>query len=106
MQYTAKSGRSLFPPRRSRAPPRSRGDQQRLRERPPFTFTPRSNTANGLGGCRDAKQPAHFGEEAFEIDWLGIEVIAARSQSLVAIARHRMCGQGDDWNVCGLCVRL
>jgi len=30
MQYTAKSGRSLFPPRRSRAPPRSRGDQQRL----------------------------------------------------------------------------
>ena len=49
--------------------------------------------------CGRVEQPVHLLQQAGEVDRLGVEVVAAGVERLLAIADHGVRGQGDDRDV-------
>src|SRR3989440_9258407 len=57
-----------------------------------------------LGRVASRQQRTNLFEQARDCDRLGVEFVAARSESLLAVTGHRIGRQGDDGNVpCLLC---
>jgi len=53
-------------------------------------------------GATSANNALHGRDQPIELDRLGIEFVASRSDRLVTLASERMGGERNDWNITGL----
>jgi hypothetical protein len=79
---------------------------QRLLTRVDFMHPPnqpvvilRTTTVVLVAALSFGERPCDFCQQAIELEWLSVTVIATRGQRLLAIAHHGVGGEGDDGNV-------